>query len=341
MSNVRLSMRIDGDIVPLEGDAPLGPSDVEAVIEALASDEQREAIRAGLIDSWEADLPESGRIRCQRFRDHRGPGCVVGFLPSRVPSVEQLGVSRTIQSLGQATDGLVVVAGSRASGKSTLVAAMIDQVNRSRSGYVVTLEREVRFAHDHRAALVSQRVVRAEESGRAAWSALSEDPDLLVIEDIRSGEALLAAVEAAETGRLAVVSVLAPDVASALERLVQLVEPERQAGLRRTLSKVVRGVVGQVLLKKNGGGRIAARELALHSPEVAGAIDAGHFDQLTTAMESGRGAGMVPLADALVAFVQSGAVDVREAWRKAPARPAFVNALRREGLDTSFVERLA
>ena len=214
-------------------------------------------------------------------------------------------------------------------------------MNRSRGDYVVTLEREVHFAHDHRAALVSQREVRVEESGRAAWSALAEDPDLLVIEDIRSGDALLAAVEAAETGRLAIVSVLAPDVASALEGLVNLVDTDRQAGLRRVLAKVVRGVVGQVLLKKNGGGRVAARELALPSPEVAAAIEAGHFDQLTTAMESGRGAGMVPLADALVAFVQSGAVEVREAWRKAPVRPAFVNALRREGLDTSFVERLA
>lgn len=339
-SNARPSIRVDGEISTLDGEAALGPSDIEALLLQAAPERRGDPADGG---EWIVDLAEVGRVRCVSFHDHRGPGGVFRMIPAKAASAEQLGVSREIQGLCAEPEGLLLVVGPRSSGKSTLISAFVDQVNRTRGDHVITLESRIKVVHESRLSLVSQREVRGDTDAwlAAVRAALRENPDVLVIEDLRAPEVVAEALEAAASGHLVIGGVAAHGAVAALERLVDQAPQERRGAMQALLAESLRGVVGQVLLRKTGGGRVAARELLLNAPAVAQLIGEGKLAQLPLAMEGGRRMGMVPLTDALVAFVQSGAVDVREAWRKAADRPGLLKALKREGIDTSFVERLA
>jgi twitching motility protein PilT len=170
---------------------------------------------------------------------------------------------------------------------------------------------------------------------------LRESPDVIVIEDLRTPEVIAEAVEAAASGYLVIAGIAAHTAPEAVAKLLEQLPADRRTQLQTTVAETLRGVVAQVLLRKSGGGRVAARELLLGSPAVASIIAEGRLAQLPLAMESGRRQGMVPLTDALVGFIRSGAVDVREAWRRASDRAGLLKQLKREGIDTSFVERLA
>jgi len=341
-TDTRPAMRLDGTVAFLDDETPLSARDLEAVILELAPGRLHESVRAGANVEWSGPFGDVGRVHGVAFRDHRGPGCVLSFAADEMPTVEQLGLAKEFQALATEGDGLVLVAAPRASGKSTLVAALVDLVNRTRGGYTVTLERQVRFAHESRAAVISQReVAHAEHQGAAAWSALREDPDVLVVDDLRSGEAVEAVIEAVSGGRLVIATVTAHGAADGLARILSFTPPELRAGRSLWLAGVFRAAVSQVLLRKAGGGRVAARELLLGSALVRDHLAAGRLDQLPVAQDDGRSSGMIPLTDPLLAFVQSGVVDAREAYKQAFDRPALLAAFRREGLDTSFVERLA
>jgi twitching motility protein PilT len=343
VADARPMIRVDGEIVTVEGERPLAASEVEGLILEWAAEPGREEQRDGFGTEWIRDVPEVGRVRCLSFRDHRGPGGVFNFVPTRALSAEQLGLSREIQSLAGQPDGLVLVTGQRLSGKSTLISAFVDLINRSRSEHIITLERQIKIVHESRRSFVSQREVRgeAEEMLKAARAALREDPDVLVIEDLRSPEITSVALEAADSGRLVLAALAAPNTAAAIERLLDQFPPDRRSQTQHTLASSLRGVVAQSLLRKTGGGRLAARELLLNTPAVAALIAEGKTFQLPLALESGRKHGMVPLNDALAGFVQGGAADAREAYRKAVDREGLLNLLKRAGIDTSFVERLA
>jgi twitching motility protein PilT len=343
VSQARPSIRVDGEIVPIEGEPVLSAADVEALVLGLAPERDRESLRNGAAAEWTCEVPEVGRVRAVGFRDHRGPGAILRIISARVTPAEQLGLSREIQTLTSESEGLILVVGPRASGKSTLIAAFVDLINRTRSDYVITLEGQIKVAHENRVALISQREVRGEAAdlATAARAALGEDPDVLVVEDLRSASAISVVLDAVESGRLVIGSLSAHTAATALGKMIDLFPPERRAQVQLTLAEGLRGIVAQVLLRKSGGGRVAARELLLNTPSVANLIAEGRIAHVPLALDSGRKDGMVPLNDALAAFVQSGAVDVREAYRKAFERQNFLAVLRREGLDTSFVERLA
>ncbi len=341
-SDARPHLRVDGDIRVLEGEPVSSSMDVEAALLELMPETAREALRRGEPTEWVADLPEIGRVRGTTFRDYRGPGALFQMISARAASAEQLGLSREIQALATEADGLVLVAGPRASGKSTLIAAFVDSINRRRSDYVITLERQIRLVHENRTSLISQREVRgsADDVVAAAGAALRENPDVLVIEDLRSADVLQLALDAAGSGLLVLASITASSAIAAVERLLDLAG-DRRAFVQTALAESLRGIVAQVLLRKSSGGRLAARELLLNTEAVASLIADGQVGQLPLAIDGGRKRGMVPLNDALVAFVQSGAVDVREAYRKAADRATLLSLLKREGIDTSFVERLA
>jgi twitching motility protein PilT len=338
-TQARPAVRVDGDIRLLEGEATLSSGDVEAAVLELAPEGARDKESA----EWIRDLQDVGRVRITTFRDYRGPGALLRMISARATSAEQLGLVREIQALAMEPEGLVIVTGPRASGKSTLVSAYVDLINRQRNDYVITLEGQIRLVHESRGSLISQRELRgsAAEVVAAARAALRENPDVLIIEDLRSPDVLQIALDAAGSGLLVFASVTAASATAALERLVDLCPSEQRRTVRAALAEHLRGVVAQVLLRKAGGGRLAARELVLNTNAVAALVSDGQIAQLPRAIDSGRKLGMAPLNDALVAFVQSGAVDVREAYRKADDKVGLLGLLRREGIDTSFVERLA
>ncbi len=343
VSGSRPSIRVDGEISLLEGETVLSAPEVESHILDIMPERNREALRSGVGTEWICDVADVGRIRCMSFRDHRGAGGIFRMIPARAISAEQLGLSREIQGLCGEAEGLVLVTGPRSSGKSTLISAFVDLINRTRSDHVITLESQIKFVHESRTSLVSQREVRGDndELVAAARTALRENPDVLVIEDLRTPELLNAALAAAESGHLVIGSLSAHTTTAAIDRIIDQTTPERRPKIQLALAEALRGIVAQVLVRKTGGGRLAAREVLLNTSSVANLIAEGKTSQLPLALDSGRRYGMVPLNDALVAFVQSGVVDAREAYRHASDRPEFLNQLRREGVDTSFVERLA
>jgi twitching motility protein PilT len=327
LSNARPAIRVDGAMSALEGEAPLGPQDVESLMLDVWPDRGSDPLSEGT--EWICDIADVGRVRCLAFTDQRGPGGIFRM--------------KEIQALCNEPEGLVLVTGPRASGKSTLLSAFVDVINRTRSEHVISLESQVKVVHESRSAVVSQREVRGgpEELLATLRAALRESPDVIVIEDLRSPEVIAEAVEAAASGYLVIAGIAAHTAPEAVAKLLEQAPADRRQQLQTTLAETLRGVVAQVLLKKSGGGRVAARELLLGSPAVASIIAEGRIAQLSLAMESGRRQGMVPLTDALVGFIRSGAVDVREAWRRASDRAALLKQLKREGIDTSFVERLA
>jgi twitching motility protein PilT len=342
-SQARPSIRVDGEISPIEGESALSESDVETLILDMIPERNREALRSQAGTEWICDVADVGRIRCVTFRDHRGAGGIFRMIPARAISAEQLGLSREIQGLCAEADGLVLVAGQRSSGKSTLISAFVDLINRTRSDHVITIENQIKFVHENRGSLVSQREVRGDRNEllSVARAALRENPDVLVVEDFGSPEIVTLALEAAQSGYLVIGAVTAHTATDAVDRIIDQTPTDRRAKVQLGLAENLRGIVAQVLLRKAGGGRVAAREVLLNTNAVANLIAEGKTSQLPMAIDSGRKHGMVALNDALVAFVQGGIVDSREAYRQAADQQGFLALLKRQGIDTSFVERLA
>jgi twitching motility protein PilT len=277
------------------------------------------------------------------FRDHRGPGGVFRIMPMRPVTVEQLGLSREIQALAMEPEGLVLIAGPRSSGKRTLIAGFVDLINRTRRDHVITIEREINIVHERAGSFISQREARGglDDMVAVGRAALREDPDVLVLEELRSAALMNLALDAAASGQLVIGGFPAHSASGAIDRIIDLYPPEYRRQVQLSLSQNLRGVVAQVLLRKNRGGRLAAREVLLNTPAVASVLAEGKTSQLPLTIEGGRKHGMVPLNDALVGFVQNGVVDAREAYRRSPDRAGFLALMNRQGIDTSFVERLA
>jgi twitching motility protein PilT len=342
-SHSRPSVRVDGDVHTLEGAPVFGPNDVESLLLTMMPARNAEALRTGVASEWIFDLSGVGRVRCLSFRDHRGPGGVFRMMPVRTVTSDQLGLSREIQGLAVEPEGVVIVAGPRLSGKRTLMSALVDLINRTRRDHVITIETEINVVHERSGAFVSQREVRngTEEMVAVARAALREDPDVLVLEDLRTAELMDVALDAAGAGRLVIGGFHSHSASGAVDRIIDLYPPEQRRQVQLSLAQNLRGVVAQVLLRKTTGGRVAARELLLNSPAVAGVLAEGKTSQLPQAIEAGRRQGMVPLNDALVGYVQSGSVDVHEAYRRSADRAGFLALLKRQGIDTSAIERSA
>jgi len=342
-TGARPSVRVDGELLALEGEAELASRDVESLLLTLMPDRSHEALRTGSASEWICEIEDVGRVRCLSFRDHVGPGGVFRLMPERTVSVDQLGLPKQVTALAIEPEGLVLVVGPRSSGKRTLIAALVDQINRTRRDHVITVEREISIVHQRGSSFISQREVRGNDEDllTAARAALREDPDVLVIEDLRTGGLMNVALEASASGRLVIGGFPAHTATAAIDRIIDLYAPEYRRQVQLALADNLRGVVVQVLLRKIGGGRTPARELLLNTASVSGVIAEGKTSQLPMAIEGGRRHGMMPLSDALVGLVHHGLVDAREAYRHASDRAGLLAAFKRQGIDTSFAEKLA
>jgi twitching motility protein PilT len=340
----RPMVRAEGDISVLDIGAgtPLEESDITRLMLDFAPATAREAWQHGTSAEWISDVADVGRVRCMTFRDHRGPGLIFRMIPPQALSADHLGLTHEVQALCTQSDGLVLVTGPRASGKSTLMSGFVDFINRTRSDHVITIESQIEFVHESRRSFVSQREARAGDEAvvSAVRSALREDPDVLFIGELSSAEVAAVALEAAESGRLVFATLPAASTVAAVDRLLELL-PAESSQARASIAASLRGVVAQVLVGRTRGGRIAAREVLLNTAAVAGLIQEAKTSQLPLAMESGRRHGMMPLNDTLTALVRDGTVHVTEAYRKAFDKESLLAALQHEGIDTSFAEKIA
>ena len=337
--DTRPMMRISGEIALVGTQAPVAAGDVERFIFQFAP---RELV-ADATPEWTCTIPEVGRVRCVAFHDHAGAGLIF-HLPSReAAAADDVSIGEELRSLCDEADGLIVVSGPRSSGKSALLGAFVDVINHTRYDHVITIESQIRRVHEKRFSFISQREVRGDGDAiaKAAGAALREGPDVLVIEDLRAPEALVAALDAARAGRLVFGSISAATAPGAIERLIDAVPADRRPQVRASLAGALRAVVAQILVPKSAGGRIAAREILLSSPAVRRVILDGAISQLPIAIESGRNLGMRTMVDALGALVRDGVVDIAVACASAPDRAALVSALERDGIDVSSLEKRA
>ena len=252
-SQSRSSVRVDGELQMLDGEPVLTERDVESLLLTLMPERSREALRSGGATEWICDIDGIGRVRCMSFRDHRGPGGVFRLMPTRSVSVDQLGLPSQVQSLAGEKEGLVLIAGPRSSGKRTLMAALVDLMNRNRRDHIITIEREVNIVHERGSSFISQREVRGsdEDMLAAARAALREDPDVLVIEDPRTGALVNVALEAAASGHLVVGGFSAHTATGAIDRIIDLYAPENRRQVQQALADSLLGVIVQVLAAAN------------------------------------------------------------------------------------------
>ncbi|HEX9165173.1 MAG TPA: PilT/PilU family type 4a pilus ATPase, partial [Gemmatimonadales bacterium] len=247
----------------------------------------------------------------------------------------ELGLSGPVQQLCQLSKGLVLVTGPTGSGKSTTLAALIDLVNRSRTDHILTIEDPIEFVHQGKRALITQRQVglHTNSFASALRAALREDPDVVLVGELRDLETISIALETAETGHLVFGTLHTTTAAGTIDRIIDQFPHEQQAQVRVMLSETLRGVVSQVLCRKVGGGRVAAREVLLSIPAISNLIREGKTFQIPSIVQTNRRAGMITMNDALLDLVESGQVQPREAWLKSADKNGLATLLKARGHD--------
>ena len=271
------------------------------------------------------EIPGLARFRANVFMDRKGSGAVFRVIPSKILTAEDLGLSSHILQLCRLSKGLVLVTGPTGSGKSTTLCAMVDYINQNRSEHIITIEDPIEFVHENRKCLVNQREVHTHtDSFRDALrAALREDPDILLVGEMRDLETVAIAIETAETGHLVFGTLHTTTAASTVDRIIDQFPTDRQSQIRTMLSESLRGVIAQTLCKKIGGGRIAALEVLIVTSAVSNLIREGKTFQLPSIMQVGKAQGMVTLNDSLMKLVTKKLVAPEEAYAKAVDKGGF------------------
>lgn len=311
--------RLDGDIETLVDLPALGNAEVlEWLRPAMRGDVLDEFERTGDAD-FAVALGDLARFRVNLFRDNHGVGSVLRQIPATILTVEQLGLPKSVLNLASVPKGLVLVTGATGSGKSTTLAAMVDHINRNEKRHVITLEDPIEFVHPSRKALINQREVgvHTDSFHRALRAALRQDPDIVLVGELRDRETIELALEVANTGHLVFGTLHTTTAMGTVDRIVDIFPAEQQAQIRTTLAEVLRGVVSQALCKKRGGGRVAAIEVLVVNSAIANLIRKANTSQILSIMQTQRAAGNILLNEALQNLVRSGKVDYDEAQSKA------------------------
>jgi twitching motility protein PilT len=279
------------------------------------------------------------RFRVNAFKDHKGTGAVLRVIPATVATVEEMGITPEVQNLCYLTKGLVLVTGPTGSGKSTTLCALIDLVNRSRSDHVITIEDPIEFVHQNKKCVITQRQVGVHTNSfkAALRAALREDPDIVLVGELRDLETISIALETAETGHLVFGTLHTTTAVGTIDRVIDQFPADRQAQIRVMLADTLKGVISQTLCKKIGGGRVAAREILLSVPAVSNLIREGKAFQIPSVMQTSRKLGMIQLGDVLIDLVDQGLVEPKEAYMKSTDKNSFIAMLKNRGHDITFV----
>ncbi len=326
-------LRIDGDMTAVASYGPLNPDRLKELLWSIAPEKNREEWHARK-DTDFAHETAQARFRVNVFCDRKGIGGVLRQIPTEILTAEKMGLSKAVLDLCFLSKGLVLVTGPTGSGKSTTLAAMIDFINRNRDDHIITIEDPIEFVHPNQRCLVNQREVGVHTSGfkAALRAALREDPDVVLVGELRDLETIAIAIETAETGHLVFGTLHTNTAPSTVDRIIDQFPADRQSQIRMMLSESLKGVIAQTLCKKIGGGRVPALEILLCSSGVANLIREGKTFQIPSMMQTGRAQGMVTLNDSLIDLVKKKVVEPQEAWTKAVAKGEFKALLERAGI---------
>jgi twitching motility protein PilT len=333
-------LRANGEIAPIAGEAALSSEEIDVMLSSVMLEQNRVEFNEINDTDFAHEIVGVARFRGNALRERKGTGAVFRAIPAAVVNVEQMGISQEVQRLCHLTKGLVLVTGPTGSGKSTTLCALIDLINRTRSDHVITIEDPIEFVHESKKCLITQRHVGVHTSSfkHALRAALREDPDIVLVGELRDLETVSMAIETAETGHLVFGTVHTSTAVSTVDRIIDQFPPDRQAQIRVMLSESLKGVICQVLCKKIGGGRVAAREIMLSTPSVSNLIREGKTFQLPSVLQTSRRLGMVTMNDALIDLVDTGMVEPEEAYLKATDKVGIINLLKQRGKDVSFAD---
>ena len=326
-------LRVDGDMVAVPGYAALSAERLKDLLWSIAPEKNREEWHARK-DTDFAHETQAARFRVNVFCDRKGIGAVLRQIPNEILTAEAMGLSKPVLDLCFLPKGLVLVTGPTGSGKSTTLAAMVDHVNRHREDHIITIEDPIEFVHPNKKCLVNQREVGVHTSTfkQALRAALREDPDVVLVGELRDLETIAIAIETAETGHLVFGTLHTNTAPSTVDRIIDQFPADRQAQIRMMLSESLKGVIAQTLCKKIGGGRVAAHEILLVNSGVSNLIREGKTFQIPSIMQTGKAQGMTTLNDSLLELVKKKTVEPREAWMKSVAKADLKGQLERAGI---------
>ncbi len=337
-SNEPPMLRIHGELAR-QDHPPLSAERVENMLLSIMTAKEVGEFRDGGDTDWAYEIEGLARFRCNAGRDRYGAMGVFRIIPNQIRTAEEMGLSQEVQNLCYLTKGLVVVTGPTGSGKSTTLAGLVDLINRTRTDHIITIEDPIEFVHPSKKCLVTQRQVGVHTRSfkHALRAALREDPDIILVGEMRDLETVSIAIETAETGHLVFGTLHTTTASSTIDRIIDQFPADRQSQVRVMLSESLRGVIAQTLCKKIGGGRVAAREVLLSIPAVSNLIREGKTFQIPSIMQTNRKGGMVTLNDALMELVDAKLVEPKEAYMKSVEKQGFLAGLKAKRYDVSFL----
>ncbi len=321
-------IRVDGDLERLKW-RTLTEEEYESLLVPIAPEKPLRDFREGGDTDFAYAMGQIARFRVNMFRQEHGSGAVLRMIPPRVLAIEELGLPPLVAAVARVTRGLVLVTGPTGSGKSTTLAALLDWINRTRSSHIVTIEDPVEFLHTPRKSIISHRELGFDTPtfAGALKAALREDPDVVLVGELRDLETMSMALQAAETGLLVFGTLHTNSAAKAVDRLIDSFPAEEQEQVRTVLAEVLKAVVAQVLLKKKGGGRVAAFEVLRGSSALSNNIREGKTAMINTLIQTGRTQGMVGMDQYLADLVVAGTADAEEALEKSLDKDQFKGLL--------------
>jgi twitching motility protein PilT len=336
-------VRVDGEIDTVAGRGAVTASEAERLLLSVAPPRNRDEFAARHDTDFAYEIPGVARYRCNLFRDRKGPGGVFRVIPSKIMTAEEMALPRELLEVCQLPKGLVLVTGPTGSGKSTTLCALVDYVNRTRSDHIITIEDPLEFVHDNKKCLVNQRQVGLHTSSfkDALRAALREDPDIVLVGEMRDLETMAIAIETAETGHLVFGTLHTSSAASTVDRIINQFPADRQQQVRTMLAESLRAVVCQVLCRKIGGGRVAALEILIGTQPVCNLIREAKTFQIPSLMQTGKKHGMALMNDSLFDLVKRGVVAPEEAFAKTVDKAGLLALYKRSGMDVSWAPKEA
>jgi twitching motility protein PilT len=317
-------IRVDGDVKRVNMPA-LTHKDVHSMIYDIMNDKQRKDFEEFLETDFSFEIPKLARFRVNAFNQSRGAGAVFRTIPSDILTLEDLQAPIIFKDISMYPRGIVLVTGPTGSGKSTTLAAMVHHVNENKPDHILTIEDPIEFVHESKRSLINQREVNRDTLGfsEALRSALREDPDVILVGEMRDLETIRLALTAAETGHLVFGTVHTSSAAKTIDRIVDVFPAQEKEMVRSMLSESLRAVISQTLLKRTGGGRIAAHEIMIGTPAIRNLIREGKIAQMYSAIQTGQGQGMQTLDQDLQELMVKGLISKEEARFKAVNKENF------------------